>query len=79
MDGKAIFDEKLSKIEAEEGRVFKLVWGSGRKKGGRVIDFQVNHWRFRSRIQECVPKRGREATFGVQEDDLLKKAGHFRS
>ena len=57
--------------------MFKLVWGGGRKKGGRVIDFQVNPWRFRPGIQKCVPKRGREAKFGVQEDDLLKKLGIF--
>ena len=47
------------------------------KKKGVEIDFQVNPGRFRSRIPECVPRRGREAKFGVREDDLLKKLGIF--
>ena len=42
-----------------------------------MIDVQVNPGHFRSRIPECVPKRGREAKFGVQKDDLLKKLGMF--
>ena len=46
--------------------------------GGVVIDFQVNPGHFRERIPERVPKRGREAKFGVQKNDLLK-TGHFRS
>ncbi len=34
--------------------MFKLVWGGWRKKGGRVIDSQVNHLRFRLGIQTCM-------------------------
>ena len=49
-----IFDENRCKIKAKEGRVFKLVWGDGKENGGRLIDFQVNHWRFRPGIPKCV-------------------------